>query len=303
MASIVAFNLSTQLVAWMSWVEGPVLCLLSTSFGKQFHNTTTWFCYAKIDDHGVRRGDTGQVLAQWWCPVASRVALDLPYWVLHLALYRLIHMAIKMAHEAGGAYFSVVNVLSCITLPKWPCYGRFKIKLSYTIVCNYALIYFVYYGGMPTAMYAVLALIANGGWVIVVSDREVVVKIVLSFNLLILLKLSCQFVGSSPDHGVRRSVATTANFNMEPFPNTLWAYSTHAWEQSCILHLSLIWFSKTLVDKWGVLVVGDAIISHPFSSPNCSLQVEITSQYFTGIFNSYIGTISILFRPQTHVVW
>ena len=50
--------------------------------------------YAKIDDHGIRRGDTGRILAQWQNPVASRVALDLPYWAMRSASYRLIRMAI-----------------------------------------------------------------------------------------------------------------------------------------------------------------------------------------------------------------
>jgi hypothetical protein len=32
--------------------------------------------YAKIDDHGIRQNNTGQILTQWRRPVASRVALD-----------------------------------------------------------------------------------------------------------------------------------------------------------------------------------------------------------------------------------
>jgi hypothetical protein len=48
-----------------------------------------------MDDYGVCRGDTGQILAQWWRPVASRVALDLPNWAMRLTRYRLIRMAIK----------------------------------------------------------------------------------------------------------------------------------------------------------------------------------------------------------------
>ena len=58
---------------------------------------------AKIDDHGVRRGDTGRILDQWRHMVASRVALDLPYWVMRSASYRLIRMAIEMTSE-GGAF-------------------------------------------------------------------------------------------------------------------------------------------------------------------------------------------------------
>jgi hypothetical protein len=53
----------------------------------------------KIDEHGVRWGNTGRILTRWRHPVASRVALDLPYWAMHLAPYRLIRMAIEMASE------------------------------------------------------------------------------------------------------------------------------------------------------------------------------------------------------------
>jgi len=36
------------------------------------------------------------------CPVASRVALDLPHWVMRSAPYRLIRMAIEMAPKADA---------------------------------------------------------------------------------------------------------------------------------------------------------------------------------------------------------
>ena len=65
--------------------------------------------YAKIDDHGVRQGNTGQILARWRLPVASRVALVLPYWVMRSALYRLIRMAIEMASKAGP--FFLLSIL------------------------------------------------------------------------------------------------------------------------------------------------------------------------------------------------
>ena len=83
--------------------RGSVLCLLNASFKtavSQCHNS---IFYAKIDDHGVRQGNTGQILAQWRHMVASRVALDLPYWAMRLASYRLIRMAIEMTSE-GGAF-------------------------------------------------------------------------------------------------------------------------------------------------------------------------------------------------------
>ena len=76
--------------------RGSVSYLLNASFEKrvpQHHNS---IFYAEIDDHGVRRDNTGQILAQLRHSVASRVALDLPYWVMHLAPYRLIRTASKM---------------------------------------------------------------------------------------------------------------------------------------------------------------------------------------------------------------
>jgi hypothetical protein len=63
--------------------------------------------YAEIDDHGVRRGDTGRIIAQWRHPVASRVALDLPHWAMRSAPYLLIRMAIEMASESAALFFVV----------------------------------------------------------------------------------------------------------------------------------------------------------------------------------------------------
>jgi hypothetical protein len=45
------------------------------------------------------------------------VALNLLYWAMRSASYRLICMAIGMAHE-GGAFFSVIDFMSCITVAK-----------------------------------------------------------------------------------------------------------------------------------------------------------------------------------------
>jgi hypothetical protein len=80
----------------------------------QHHNL---IFYAKIDDHGIRRDNTGRILTRLRRPVASRVALDLPYWAMRSESYRLIHMAIEMASKVG-AFFYVVDLLSCITVAK-----------------------------------------------------------------------------------------------------------------------------------------------------------------------------------------
>ena len=64
----------------------------------------------KIDDHGVRRGDTGRILARWRRPVAPHEALDVLHWAMHAVSHRRIRMAIKTAHKVGK-FFSVVDFL------------------------------------------------------------------------------------------------------------------------------------------------------------------------------------------------
>jgi hypothetical protein len=48
-------------------------------------------------------GDTERVVAQCWCPVASRVALDMPHRAMPQSSFQRICMAIKMA--CGGGTF------------------------------------------------------------------------------------------------------------------------------------------------------------------------------------------------------
>ncbi len=67
--------------------RGSVSCLLNASLEKRFPQHHNSVFYAEIDDHGVCRDDTGQILARSWRSVASRVALDLPYWVMRSAPY------------------------------------------------------------------------------------------------------------------------------------------------------------------------------------------------------------------------
>jgi hypothetical protein len=66
------------------------------------------FFYAKIDYHGIRQGNTGQILTRWRHPVASKLALDLLYWTMCSAPYRLIRMAIEMASEVGAFFLSSI---------------------------------------------------------------------------------------------------------------------------------------------------------------------------------------------------
>jgi hypothetical protein len=82
--------------------RGSVSCLLNASFKTAVSQRHNSIFYAKFDDHDVRWGDTGQLLAQWRRMMASRVVLDLPSWAMCLALYRLIRMAIEMASKKGA---------------------------------------------------------------------------------------------------------------------------------------------------------------------------------------------------------
>ncbi len=82
--------------------RGSVSCLLNASFKTAVSQCLNSIFWAKIDDHDVRRGDTGQILTQWRRLMASRVALDLLLWAMRSVLYRLIRMAIKMASKVGA---------------------------------------------------------------------------------------------------------------------------------------------------------------------------------------------------------
>ena len=127
----------------------------------------------------------GKILAQWRHLMASRLALDLPSWAMCSALYPLIRMAIKIDCKAGP-FFSFVDFMSCITVAKRPCHSPLKLKLSYNIVHYYVISWFIYYGGPPTTMNAVLAIIANGGQAIAVIFREAVEinKFIINFIIL-----------------------------------------------------------------------------------------------------------------------
>ena len=59
--------------------RGSVLCLFTASFGGAIFTDTTLVVCDETDDPGGRRGDTVQIVARWWHPVASNVAQD----VLH----------------------------------------------------------------------------------------------------------------------------------------------------------------------------------------------------------------------------
>jgi hypothetical protein len=71
----------------------------------------------EIVDHGGRRGNTAQALAQWRPPVASSEVLDVLYWAMRPASYRCIVMAIEIAIDLP-AFFVAVDSFSPTTIAK-----------------------------------------------------------------------------------------------------------------------------------------------------------------------------------------
>jgi hypothetical protein len=69
----------------------------------------------EIVNHGSRRGNTAQALAQWRHPVASSEALDVLHRVMRLASYGCIAMAIEITSDSS-AFFVVVNSLFATTI-------------------------------------------------------------------------------------------------------------------------------------------------------------------------------------------
>jgi hypothetical protein len=69
----------------------------------------------EIVDHGGRRGNTAQALAQCQHPVALSEALDVLHQAMRLALYRCIAMAIEIASNSSS-FFVAVNSLFATTI-------------------------------------------------------------------------------------------------------------------------------------------------------------------------------------------
>ena len=64
--------------------------------------------------------------------------------------------------------------VSLIIVVKQHNYIYYKLTTSYTIVHYYVVCSFVYYGGLPTSMDAILATVVDGGRAAIVIDIETV---------------------------------------------------------------------------------------------------------------------------------
>jgi hypothetical protein len=61
---------------------------------------------------GGRWGDTEQVVAQCWHPVASRVALDMPHWAMPSVLPGRTAMALETANNGGHSFVIIDFVIN-----------------------------------------------------------------------------------------------------------------------------------------------------------------------------------------------
>jgi hypothetical protein len=64
---------------------------------------------------GGRRGNMERVIAQWWRPVASEVALDMPHWAMPSLSPRSTAMAIKSKWPTREVHlfiddFAIINL-------------------------------------------------------------------------------------------------------------------------------------------------------------------------------------------------
>ena len=101
--------------------RGSVSCLSNASFGKRFHNATTHLFTPKSMTMASAGAIRGAYLPYGGIQsVASRVALDLPYWVMQAVPHWNINMSIEMTSK-GGVFFCHSHFLSCKTIAKRPC--------------------------------------------------------------------------------------------------------------------------------------------------------------------------------------
>jgi hypothetical protein len=93
---------STKALDLLDWVIHAVLYWCTTTAIEIAIKVGLFCCCPVICCcPGSRWCNTEQVVAQWWCPVASRVALDMPHWAMPPVLLRCTAVAIKMANNGG----------------------------------------------------------------------------------------------------------------------------------------------------------------------------------------------------------
>jgi hypothetical protein len=129
---------------------------MASKVGAFFHRCFVCCC------PGSHQDNTEQIVAKWWHPEASGIALDMLHWAMCFKLHWCTAMAVDMA-SGRGALFPIVALCLSINVAKEPCYSSLKLKTSYTNVHYNLYCHFVPYWPLPIAMDTVLATIVAGG--------------------------------------------------------------------------------------------------------------------------------------------
>jgi hypothetical protein len=111
---------------------------------------------------GGHWGNTEQVVARCWRPVASGVALDMPHWAMPSVLLRRTAVAIETAGRRGDS-FVIVDFFINNNHSQRPCYGPLKLKLGHSNIYYNVISLLLCFRLPPTTMDAVLATIVAGG--------------------------------------------------------------------------------------------------------------------------------------------
>ncbi len=158
---LVASNKALNL---LYWAMRAVLYRCNATAIKMASLFGTFFCRCFICCcPGGCWGNTEQVVAQWWRPVASIVALDMLHW--RCASYRTGGLPWPskwpMTEEHVDA---IVNFVIDNNCSQRPCYGPLKLKLRHSNIYYNVISLLLCFGHPPTRMDAVSATIVAGGW-------------------------------------------------------------------------------------------------------------------------------------------
>jgi hypothetical protein len=70
-------------------------------------------CFStEIVDHGGRRGNAMQALAQWQRPLASSEALVVLHWAMRPALHRRIRMVVEIVVNLPAFFVASISLLA-----------------------------------------------------------------------------------------------------------------------------------------------------------------------------------------------
>jgi hypothetical protein len=108
LAQLQHFAASNKALNFLYQVMRMVLYRCTTGAIKMASLSGTYFCYCFVCCcPGGCWGNTQQVVARWWHPVAFGVALDMLHWAMYFVLQRRTAMAIKT--DGNKVHLIVIN--------------------------------------------------------------------------------------------------------------------------------------------------------------------------------------------------